>query len=176
MQSGLLMSWGCKLKDLHIRGILTNFSKNSAIGKYATEGMNFAFGGDMTFNVLNVGDFLGKTKFKSASSGLLAVSIGRDGIGAELSTVRANVSVGNIASSMSGAKSAAKAARWKYGSKESRATLGAINSLGYVEDKRDAYERAKAKAEGRTYAKGKSLAEDLLSGALTGIEIIRPIK
>jgi murein DD-endopeptidase MepM/ murein hydrolase activator NlpD len=73
---------------------------NSLIGDLAGQGVNFAFGGDFTLNVLNLGMFTGGRY----NAGLLELHLGRDGASMNFGLGGANVSADNIASAMRGAQ------------------------------------------------------------------------
>ncbi|MDR2133792.1 MAG: hypothetical protein LBP27_01700, partial [Treponema sp.] len=72
---------------------------NGLIGSIAGQGVNFALGDDFTVNILNTGLFSNGM----ASSGLLELRLGRDGVGMNFGSGGANVSPDNLAGAVLGA-------------------------------------------------------------------------
>jgi hypothetical protein len=71
---------------------------SSVIGGLSGQGINLAMGGDVTLNVFNLG-FANKNL---ASTGLLELHLGRDGVNAQMGTGGTDLSAGSIASALRG--------------------------------------------------------------------------
>ena len=74
----------------------------STVGNLASTAMDFGINGETTINILNISDFLGKTKLSGTSSGLLALTVGKNGVSGELSSAGRNFSATTIAETIGG--------------------------------------------------------------------------
>ncbi|GHU38897.1 hypothetical protein FACS1894190_01560 [Spirochaetia bacterium] len=91
------------LNNIGVDGLTGDLFKNATtlsntIGAIAAQGVNYAFNGDFTLNVLNLSDF---TKGK-VNTGLLELHLGNSGTSMNFGTGGANLSLGTIYNSLQG--------------------------------------------------------------------------
>ncbi len=112
---------------------------NSFVGGIASQGVQYAMGGDFTLNVLNFGMFGIEDANKNlVSQGLFELRFGRDGFRAGIGMGGMDASYGAIANAMSGLQDTVKIGSAKvsslFGKYEGISTLNAVNMLGYTSD------------------------------------------
>ncbi|MBC6719662.1 S-layer family protein [Treponema sp. Marseille-Q4130] len=80
-------------------------------GNLTASAMELGINGETTINVLNTSDLLKNTKLAGASNGLLALTFGKNGAHAEISTAGRNYNIAEITNTIGGMKTAGIALR-----------------------------------------------------------------
>ena len=80
-------------------------------GTITASAMEFGINGETTVNIVNTSDFLRNTKLAGVSSGLFALTFGKNGVHTEISTAGRNYSITEIANTIGGTKAAGIALR-----------------------------------------------------------------
>ncbi|WP_315451201.1 hypothetical protein, partial [uncultured Treponema sp.] len=123
--------------------------------------------GETTINILNISDFLGKTKLSGTSSGLLALTVGKNGVSGELSSAGRNFSATTIAETIGGI-GVADTIGWtnRYERKHAGSWGGA--KLGIALRSQYGTGDEKAKRQARDIRRGKAELVNDTSEAVTG--------
>ena len=126
------------------------------VGNLTASAMELGISGETTVNILNTSDLFRNTKFAGASSGLLALTFGKDGVHTEISTAGRNYSITKIANTIGGMKAAGIALRTNaYERKNGAGTGTALRSqYGFGDG------RARQQADDILYGRAELIKDD----------------
>ena len=94
---------------------------NTLMGSLASSAVTYGLTGNARFNV---------ARFKGV--GLMEMNLGKNGFGMNAGMGGTDISLGTLSGAMSGYQESRKVLSWKFGSREQRSTLNAINLLGWT--------------------------------------------
>ena len=96
-------------------------SFNRFVGSMTSSGVTYGLTGNAKFNVARIG-----------GTGIMEMNIGKDGFGMNFGMGGTDISMGTISKAIQGYKESSKVIDWKFGTKEQKADLNAINMLGWT--------------------------------------------
>jgi hypothetical protein len=135
---------------------------NGLAGGLVDQGIRYSISGDATFNVANYRLFNLDKEKNLIQGGMVELHVGDSGIGMNLGTGGADISIGTIAGSWSGLKDTAKIAKayveYAQGDEQGISTFNTVNMLGYTD--RGNVELARGIWKGKIEARYQELGEN----------------